>query len=133
MDKRIPKGDVALKIGQNFCLQFESGGLTLSCGVGPTHYCGNRDEERAYTLSLPGGTTTTMEVALIAYGKFVELAMATSRCSSDCSRGRNCHHSVMPYLPIVRLSALLKVLQSEHSIDDRIDIIKHLLRETDYA
>jgi len=122
MDKRRRKGDVALKIGQNFCLQFESGGLTLSCGVGPGHYCGNRDEERAYTLSLPGGTTTTMEVALIAYGKFVELAM-----KSDS------HHSVMPYLPIVRLSALLKVLQSEHSIDDRIDIIKHLLWETDYA
>jgi hypothetical protein len=120
---------VNLHIRPNFCVQFTHEGLTLSCGVGPGHYCDNNSVlitdlwtqasdfdsgERLLPPKTPG-LTATMECALFR-----------ERTTSFI----NLPQSYVPYVPLSKLGTLLQILGSTHPIEDRIEMLVHAFKET---
>ena len=116
-----------VEIKNNFCIQFTHGSLTLSMGVGPSHYCDNHntdlmshvnytkdhgEETVGWIKKLPGPTEKA-EFAIIRHGQ-----------KELCAIG---HDTVAGYIPLSKLGSALQIMQIEGMSDeDKIEMLGHL-------
>lgn len=122
-----------LQLHTNFCFQFTHEGLTLSCGVGPTHYCRNQREDLLDHINMckdygsdPVGwikkmppKTDNMEVAiwhpLVIDGKIYH--------------PNHPDNPVTGWVPLSKLGGLLQAMLIPGPPEERLDLLDHMLNQ----